>query len=105
MNYHDLYAAASDAELKQRVKIGLIIAAVNVAAEAEGPDAELSRRRKALASHVLKAPSAWTTVMVFGVLTNGNVGVGGSDDPLVDDGTLAYVISSIWDAYALAEVA
>lgn len=90
--------ATDRSPLFPRVILAIVRAAVNVAAEdttVEGYDTA----RQALAGQVLRNPDASARMMIWGVLTNANIGTGTSD-PLTDDGALEYVISSLWDAYA-----
>lgn len=87
-----------------RVRMAVVEAALNVAAEAPSPDADLAAARRTLAAKVLRAPTAWAQVFVYGVVSNPNAGIGGQDDPTVGDGSLAYVVASTWNAYAAAAV-
>lgn len=99
--YEQRYALAIDPVVQARVQLAIVEAAVAISAEAQAGDAELHEARQALAGKVLKAPSVWASLMVYGVVSNPNAGTG-SSDPMLEDGVLAFVVSSIWNAYAEA---
>lgn len=92
---------AEDKTVLERVRMAIVEAALNVAAETPNADPDLAAARKTLAAKVLRAPSAWAAVFVYGVVSNPNAGTGTSD-PTTDDGALGYVVASTWDAYAAA---
>ena len=86
--------------LLKRVRLAIVSAAIDVAAEpTETPNHTF---RATLAQQILRNPGPWADVFVHGVLVNPNVGIGGEQDPTDEagDSSLQYVVNSLWDAYA-----
>lgn len=84
-----------------RVKQAALETAVNVYKEGEGVADHYKRAR--LAALVTAYPDEWAHRLAIGVANNANVGSGTSDpsqDSPAGDGALAFVVASIWDAYA-----
>lgn len=100
-----LYSAkalvAADPAFVARVEIATMEAAVAISNEAPGTANHANRVQLALV--VIRNPSETSRRFATGVATNPNVGTGVSD-PSVDsadgDSALAFVIASIWDAFA-----
>jgi hypothetical protein len=84
-----------------RVKQAALEAAVNIHNESDQtPDHD---KRIRLAALVVAYPDEWARRLAVGVANNGNIGSGVSDpssDTTDGDGALAFVVASIWDAYA-----
>lgn len=94
-------AYAAEPQLIARVQQAVLLAAIDIAAEAiPDPITTTYTRRRQFVGAVLARPTTWAYAFAGGVVMNGNVGTGVSD-PLTDDDALQYVVNSLWDAYSL----
>lgn len=99
--YSQRSEVANDPVFINRVKQAALEAAVNIYSEDE--ETEGHDRRSRLAALVTAYPDEWARRLAVAVANNSNVGTESSDpsmDSPTGDGALAYVIASIWDAYA-----
>ena len=91
-----------DATFIARTQVAITEAAVAVANE--DPTAANHLERRKLAKLVLLQPEDWAHRFAASVANNANVGTGSSDpaaDTAEGDGALAFVVASLWDAYAV----
>lgn len=95
--YLDRAALAKHEGFRDRVRIAMLITAVNVAAEAPSGDQRKDDLRAALATNVLADPVAYTERFSWAAVTNPTVADGGLNSP---DGDLEFVMASLWDGIA-----
>lgn len=94
-------AIAANETFVGRVREGIFESAIQIINEDPGTANHEARIR--LARMVITAPDEWARRFAVGVTTNPNTGTGTSDPATDDadgDSALAFVIASIWDAYA-----
>ena len=96
-NYLDRANLAKHEGFRDRVRIAMLITAVNVSSEAPSGDQRKDSLRETLATNVLADPIAYTERFAWAAVTNPTVAEGGLTSP---DGDLEFVMASLWDGIA-----
>lgn len=94
MAFADQAALAVNPDFRAKVTMAMIVAAVDISAEAPGDDPAVALRRAELAFLVLQRPTDFIDRFAFVVASN--VAISASSN----DGDIQYTVNSVWDHLA-----
>jgi hypothetical protein len=94
MNYLEQSTLAADDTFIRRVRQAIITAAIAISAEASSGNESIDKARLSLSTMVLREPTRWARIFVYGVATYSSLTAGSSDT------VISNAVTSFWNAYA-----